>query len=94
MKEKRFLSLILFIAAFSLSAQVKGIVKDNSTGEPIPFVNIWVENENIGTTTEINGTFSINVKEKDKKLNLELEEILSAKQLKKWKKYKASVKKK
>jgi len=68
MKEKRFLSLILFIAAFSLSAQVKGIVKDNSTGEPIPFVNIWVENENIGTTTEINGTFSINVKEKDKKL--------------------------
>lgn len=68
MKEKRFLSLILFIAAFSLSAQVKGIVKDNSTGEPIPFVNIWVENENIGTTTEIDGTFSINVKEKDKKL--------------------------
>ncbi len=68
MKEKRFLSLILFIAGFSLSAQVKGIVKDNSTGEPIPFVNIWVENENIGTTTEIDGTFSINVKEKDKNL--------------------------
>ena len=34
------------------------------------------------------------IEEKDKKLNLKLEEILSAKQLKKWKKYKASVKKK
>jgi hypothetical protein len=34
------------------------------------------------------------IEEKDEKLNLELEGILSAKQLKKWKKYKASVKKK
>jgi len=34
------------------------------------------------------------IEEKDEKLNLKLEEILSAKQLKKWKKYKASVKKK
>ncbi|MEQ3691512.1 MAG: carboxypeptidase-like regulatory domain-containing protein [Flavobacterium sp.] len=68
MKEKRFLSLLLFSIVFSLSAQVKGIVKDNSTGEPIPFVNIWVENENIGTTTETDGTFVINVKGKDKNL--------------------------
>lgn len=68
MIEKRFLSLLLFITTISLSAQVKGIVKDKVTGEPIPFVNIWVENENIGTTTEIDGTFSINVKGKDKNL--------------------------
>ena len=68
MKNSSLLFLLLFIKSFSLSAQVKGIVKDNSTGEPIPFVNIWVENENIGTTTEIDGTFSINVKEKDKNL--------------------------
>lgn len=67
MKEKRFLSLILFITAFSLSAQVKGVVKDSITGEPIPFVNIWVENENIGTTSETNGSFSLDIKD-DKKL--------------------------
>jgi len=60
--------LLLFLSTFSLSAQIKGIVKDNSTGEPIPFVNIWVENENIGTTTEIDGSFSISVNGKDKNL--------------------------
>ena len=39
-------------------AQVKGIVVDES-GKPIPYVNIWVENEDIGTTSEENGEFSI-----------------------------------
>jgi len=68
MKEKRFLSLFLLLTTISLSAQVKGVVKDNSTGEPIPYVNIWVENENIGTTTEIDGSFSIKVNGKDKNL--------------------------
>ena len=34
------------------------------------------------------------IEEKSKKLNLKLEEILSVKQLKKWKKYNASIKKK
>jgi hypothetical protein len=60
--------IFLFLITFSLSAQVKGIVKDNSTGESIPFVNIWVENENIGTTTEMDGSFSITVNGKDKNL--------------------------
>ncbi|MDP5096125.1 MAG: carboxypeptidase-like regulatory domain-containing protein, partial [Flavobacterium sp.] len=41
----------------SLSAQIKGVVKDSISGEPIPFVNIWVENETIGTTSEADGTF-------------------------------------
>ena len=35
---------------------------------PIPFVNIWVENENIGTTTEADGSFKINNKEENKSL--------------------------
>jgi hypothetical protein len=60
--------IFLFLITFSLFAQVRGVVKDSITGEPIPFVNIWVENENIGTTTEMDGTFAINVKGKDKKL--------------------------
>jgi hypothetical protein len=50
----------LFFILFSLSffAQTKGVVVDES-GKPIPYVNIWVENENIGTTSEENGEFSI-----------------------------------
>ena len=41
--------------------EVKGIVKDSLTGKPISYVNIWVENENIATTSEEDGTFSITV---------------------------------
>ena len=67
MIEKRLFSLLIFISC-SLSAQIKGIVKDSLTGKPIPFVNIWVQNENIGSTTEENGTFYINTTENGKKL--------------------------
>lgn len=53
---------ILLLASFSISAQVKGVVKDSISGQPIPYVNIAVENENVGSTTEENGTFIINTK--------------------------------
>ena len=49
-------------------AQTKGIVKDSITGQPIPYVSVWVENETIGTTAEENGEFTINTNEKDKNL--------------------------
>ncbi|WP_333877880.1 carboxypeptidase-like regulatory domain-containing protein [Flavobacterium sp.] len=58
------MKIIFFIATFLfntgwLSAQMKGVVKDSLTGQPISYVNIWVENENIATTTEEDGTFTI-----------------------------------
>ena len=43
LEKKRWLLFLLF--GFSLSAQVKGIVVDENN-QPIPYVNIWVENEN------------------------------------------------
>ena len=58
----KFLVFFLFLT-FSLSAQIRGVVKDSITGEPIPFVNIWVENEMIGTTSESNGSFLLDLKE-------------------------------
>jgi hypothetical protein len=67
MIEKR-LFLALILVTFSLSAQIKGVVKDSLSGKPIPYVNIWVENENIGSTSEENGTFFINTNTKGKKL--------------------------
>lgn len=67
MVEKRFF-FALFLVTFSLSAQIKGVVKDSISGKPIPYVNIWVDNENIGSTSEENGTFFINTTEKGKKL--------------------------
>mgnify|MGYP006162411525 FL=1 len=63
---KAILFFILF--SISLSAQItKGVVKDSLTGQPIPYANIWVENENMATTSEEDGTFSIAVN-KDKNL--------------------------
>lgn len=67
MKIKIFFLLFIF-TAFSISAQIKGVVKDSITGRPIPYVSIWVQNENYGSTTEEDGTFSINISEKSKNL--------------------------
>ena len=64
MKKKYFVFLLFTL---SLSAQIKGVVKDSITGKPISFVNIWVENESIGTTSEENGAFELNTS-KEKKL--------------------------
>ena len=59
MKEKIFRFLFVLIG-FSSFAQTKGVIVDENN-QPISYVNIWVENENIGTTSEENGVFSINV---------------------------------
>ena len=55
---KKRLWILFLLMSFYVSAQTKGVVVDES-GKPIPYVNIWVENENIGTTSEENGEFSI-----------------------------------
>lgn len=57
MRQNRFLYFFLLLT-FSLAAQLKGIVVDESDN-PIPFVNIWVEGSTMGTSTEENGTFII-----------------------------------
>jgi hypothetical protein len=54
------ISILLFLISYSISAQIKGVVKDSISGKPISFVNIWVQNENIGVSSEENGEFSIN----------------------------------
>lgn len=58
-KTKLLLFLLFYIS--TLSAQISGVVKDSLSGEPIPYVNIWLENENIGTNSEIDGKFSLAV---------------------------------
>lgn len=56
MKENRVIWIFLIVTQFAFS-QIRGVVKDSISGEPIPFVNIWVENETIGTTSEADGSF-------------------------------------
>ncbi len=53
--------------SISLFSQIKGKVIDEKN-QPISFVNIAVENENSGSTSEENGEFKINLSDKNKNL--------------------------
>lgn len=49
-------SIFILISIDTFSQSV-GCIFDLKTNNPIPFVNIWVENENIGTTSDKDGVF-------------------------------------
>ena len=66
MKDKRLL-LLLFLITSSVFSQLKGIVVDENN-TPIPFVNIWVEGENIGTSSEESGEFIIHTNNENSRL--------------------------
>jgi hypothetical protein len=57
----------MFFIQFSIFSQLKGKVVDEFN-KPISYVNIVVENENIGTTSEENGEFIIRILDKTKNL--------------------------
>ena len=61
------LIIVLFLNSFWIFAQIKGVVVDEN-GKPIPYVNIWVENGSMGTTAEEDGSFSLELTEKDNHL--------------------------
>lgn len=58
--------LLLLLSVKSM-AQVKGKVLDEGK-HPLAYVNIWVENENNGTTSDANGDFTILEKNTEKVL--------------------------
>lgn len=55
--------LVLF--SFSIQAQVKGKITDQA-GEPLPFVNIYIENTYTGTTSNEKGFYELNVQNQGK----------------------------
>jgi carboxypeptidase-like protein len=61
------IALLLLFLTTTVFSQTKGIVVDENN-KPIPYVSIWVENENSGTTSEENGRFAINVSDATKNL--------------------------
>jgi hypothetical protein len=59
-----FTIVILFVACFSLSAQertISGVLTSSDDGSPLPGINIVVKGTDVGTTTDINGYYSIKV---------------------------------
>lgn len=56
------LFLTLFVKGiFSQQVEIKGVVCDSKTNSPLAFVNISTDKNNRGTTTDIDGKFSITV---------------------------------
>lgn len=66
---KYYLSLFFIIIStslFSQNASVRGFVYEKETGEPIIFTNVYFEGTTIGSSTDVNGHFTIsNVKPGD-----------------------------
>lgn len=58
--KKSFVITLLLTSNFIFS-QLNGVIINSETKERIPYVNIWVENENLGTTSNEEGEFSLNV---------------------------------
>lgn len=56
---KKCYILFLVLISFSAFSQIKGTVIDEF-GNPIPYVNIWVDGESIGTTSNEDGSFLLN----------------------------------
>jgi hypothetical protein len=60
---KKLLLLFLLGYACSLHAQIQGTVTD-AKGEPIPFVNVYLEGGYDGTTTNSDGVYALDVLKK------------------------------
>lgn len=57
---KYLILFLLLILSFNGFCQVKGTVVDEETKKPITYSNVWIENENVGTTSDMNGVFQFN----------------------------------
>ncbi|MDI1254725.1 MAG: carboxypeptidase-like regulatory domain-containing protein [Flavobacterium sp.] len=67
MRFKLHISLLLLPFFVLAQTPVKGIVVDED-GNPVPYVNIWVANENSGATASAEGVFLINATDGNKLL--------------------------
>ena len=56
---KKLLALIILLISNFCFSQLKSVIVDSETKGKVPYVNIWVENENIGTTSNENGEFAL-----------------------------------
>lgn len=51
------LKTFCLLCIINLQGQSIGIVRDSTTNEPVPFANIWIDGEQIGTTSNEDGEF-------------------------------------
>ena len=65
-------ALFLMFCFDSIAQQhiVTGVVRDKKTNDPVPFANVFVDNSNIGTITDISGNFTLAVNPENKRLHI------------------------
>jgi len=56
---KKLLVATILLISNACFSQLKAVIINSETKEKIPYVNIWVENENTGTTSNENGAFEL-----------------------------------
>ena len=74
MKKRFTMTLLFFFASLSMvmaqTVKVTGTVTSGDDGEPIIGATILVKGTNIGTITDLDGKFSLDVPEKNKILQI------------------------
>ena len=56
----KFFQILFLLITTIVQSQITGIVKDTS-GQPLPYVNIFIENTYKGTTSNEDGYFELNI---------------------------------
>ncbi len=63
MNKKNLLFIpILFLCVNSFSQKISGRIQDLKTNKPVPYATIYLEGTTIGTVSNINGDFNLNLK--------------------------------
>ena len=57
--------LLAALPAWAQSTRVRGIVRDASTGEPLPFVGVYFDGTTIGISTDLDGRYNLETRSKD-----------------------------
>ena len=58
---KKLLAITFLLISNLCFSQLKSVIINSETKGKIPYVNIWVENENIGTTSNEKGEFELEI---------------------------------
>jgi hypothetical protein len=57
--KNRILTLVILTFSLNTNAQIKGTIINQKDKNPIPYVNVWIENGNLGTTANEDGKFEL-----------------------------------
>jgi hypothetical protein len=51
--------ILFLLLSVQVQAQIKGVIHDATTKEPVPYVNMWIEGKEKGASADENGAFTL-----------------------------------